>query len=99
MIVDKKGFILTNNHVIEQATKIQVQLNAEPTLYTAHLVGADKETDLAVVKIDANRDLPVVKLGNSSGVHWGDWVLPIGSPFGRQAPVSPVSTTVTDRAN
>src|SRR5260370_20551059 len=66
IIVDKKGFILTNNHVIEQATKIQVQLNAEQTLYTADPVGADKETDLAVVKIDASRDLPVVNVSNST---------------------------------
>jgi len=99
IIVDKKGFILTNNHVIEQATKIQVQLNAEPTLYTAHLVGADKETDLAVVKIDANRDLPVVKLGNSSGVHVGDWVLAIGSPFGLQATVTAGIISAKDRGN
>jgi serine protease Do len=99
IIVDKKGFILTNNHVIEQATKIQVQLNAEPTLYTAQLVGADKETDLAVVKIDANRDLPVVKLGNSSGAHVGDWVLAIGSPFGLQATVTAGIISAKDRGN
>src|SRR5260370_14193715 len=99
IIFDKKGFILTSNHVIEQATKIQVQLNAEPTLYTAHLVGADKETDLAVVKIDANRDLPVVKLGNSSGVHVGDWVLAIGSPFGLQATVTAGIISAKDRGN
>src|SRR5579862_6140214 len=51
MLVDKKGFILTNRHVIEQATKIQVQLASDPTLYTAKLVGEDLETDLAVIKI------------------------------------------------
>ena len=99
MIVDKKGFILTNNHVIEQATKIQVQLNTEPTLYTAKVIGVDKETDLAVVKIDANRDLPVVKLGNSSGVHVGDWVLAIGSPFGLQATVTAGIISAKDRGN
>src|ERR1700758_706315 len=99
IIVDKKGFILTNNHVIEQATKIQVQLNAEPTLYTAHVIGADKETDLAVVKIEANRELPVVRLGNSSGVHVGDWVLAIGSPFGLQATVTAGIISAQDRGN
>jgi len=99
IIVDKKGFILTNNHVIEQATKIQVQLNAEPTLYTAHVIGADKETDLAVVKIEANRDLPVVRLGNSTGVHVGDWVLAIGSPFGLQATVTAGIISAKDRGN
>ena len=99
MIVDKKGFILTNNHVIEQATKIRVQLNGEPTLYTARLVGADKETDLAVIKIEANRDLPVVKLGNSSGAHVGDWVLSIGSPFGLQATVTAGIISAKNRGN
>jgi serine protease Do len=99
IIVDKKGFILTNNHVIEQATKIQVQLNTEPTLYTAKVVGTDKETDLAVVKIETNRDLPVVKLGNSSGVHVGDWVLAIGSPFGLQATVTAGIISAKDRGN
>lgn len=99
MIVDKQGFILTNNHVIEQATKIQVQLNGDPTLYTARVIGADKETDLAVVKIDAGRELPVMKLGNSSGVHVGDWVLAIGSPFGLQATVTAGIISAKDRGN
>lgn len=99
IIVDKKGFILTNNHVIEQATKIQVQLNNEPTLYTAKVIGVDKETDLAVVKIEANRELPVVKLGNSSGAHVGDWVLAIGSPFGLQATVTAGIISAKDRGN
>jgi serine protease Do len=99
IIVDKKGFILTNNHVIEQATKIQVQLNTEPTLYTAKVIGTDKETDLAVVKIEANRDLPVVRLGNSGGVHVGDWVLAIGSPFGLQATVTAGIISARDRGN
>jgi serine protease Do len=99
IIVDKKGFILTNNHVIEQATKIQVQLNTEPTLYTAKVIGVDKETDLAVVKIEANRELPVVRLGNSSGVHVGDWVLAIGSPFGLQSTVTAGIISAKDRGN
>jgi serine protease Do len=99
IIVDKKGFILTNNHVIEQATKIQVQLNTEPTLYTAKVIGVDKETDLAVIKIEANRDLPLVRLGNSSGAHVGDWVLAIGSPFGLQATVTAGIISAKDRGN
>ena len=88
VIVDKRGYILTNNHVIEQATKIQVQLNGDTTRYTAKVVGTDEDTDLAVVKIDANKELPVTKLGNSDGVQVGDWVLAIGSPFGLQATVT-----------
>ena len=97
MIVDKKGFILTNHHVIEQATKIQVQLDGEPTLYTARLVGSDAETDLAVIKVDLNRDLPTVTLGNSDGVQVGDWVLAIGSPFGLQSTVTAGIISATDR--
>ena len=83
MIVDKRGYILTNNHVVEQATKIQVQLNGgDTTKYTAKVVGVDEDTDLAVIKIDAGKELPFAKLGNSDGVQVGDWVLAIGSPFG-----------------
>jgi serine protease Do len=88
VIVDKHGYILTNNHVVEQATKIQVQLNEDPVKYTAKLIGVDEETDLAVIKIDANKDLPIAKLGNSDGTQVGDWVLAIGSPFGLQATVT-----------
>ena len=99
MIVDKKGFILTNNHVVEQATKIQVQLNGDPTLYTAKLIGVDQETDLAVIKIDVGRELPIVKLGNSDGVQVGDWVLAIGSPFGLQATVTAGIISAKDRGN
>src|ERR1700719_392892 len=88
VIVDKRGYILTNNHVIENATKIQVQLNNDTARYTAKLIGADDDTDLAVIKIEVNKELPVAKLGNSEGVQVGDWVLAIGSPFGLQATVT-----------
>jgi serine protease Do len=98
VIVDKRGYILTNNHVIEQATKIQVQLNGETTKYTAKLVGADEDTDLAVIKIDANKELPTAKLGNSDGVQVGDWVLAIGSPFGLQATVTAGIISAKDRS-
>ncbi len=97
VIVDKKGFVLTNNHVVEQATKIQVQLNGDPTKYTAKVVGVDEETDLAVIKIDAGKDLPTAKLGNSDGVQVGDWVLAIGSPFGLQATVTAGIISAKDR--
>src|SRR5213595_1633361 len=88
VIVDKRGYILTNNHVVEQATKIQVQLNGDTTRYTAKVVGVDEDTDLAVIKVEAGKDLPTAKLGNSEGVQVGDWVLAIGSPFGLQATVT-----------
>ena len=98
VIVDKRGYILTNNHVIEQATKIQVQLNGETMKYTAKLVGADEDTDLAVIKIDANKELSTAKLGNSDGVQVGDWVLAIGSPFGLQATVTAGIISAKDRS-
>ena len=88
VILDKAGYILTNNHVIDQATKIQVQLNGDPTKYTAKVIGTDEDTDLAVIKIDAGKELPAAKLGNSEGVQVGDWVLAIGSPFGLQETVT-----------
>jgi len=97
VIVDKHGYILTNNHVVEQATKIQVQLNNDTTKYTAKVVGVDEDTDLAVIKIDANKELPVAKLGNSDGVQVGDWVLAIGSPFGLQATVTAGIISAKDR--
>src|SRR5215469_13436959 len=98
VIVDRKGFILTNNHVVEQATKIQVQLNGSPTRYSAKVIGTDEETDLAVIKIDAgNKELPVAKLGNSDGVQVGDWVLAIGSPFGLNATVTAGIVSAKDR--
>jgi len=98
VIVDKKGFILTNNHVVDQATKVQVQLNGETAKYTAKVIGVDEETDLAVIKIDPGaKELPVAKLGNSDGVQVGDWVLAIGSPFGLNATVTAGIVSAKDR--
>jgi serine protease Do len=80
-IVDPKGYILTNNHVVADSTRISVKLqNGEE--YIGTVIGTDEETDLAVVKVNAPRDLPSVKLGDSTAVLVGDWVLAIGSPFG-----------------
>src|ERR1700726_699675 len=98
VIVDKRGYILTNNHVVEQPTKIQVQLDGNPQKYTAKVVGVDEDTDLAVIKIEANKELPVAKLGNSDGVQVGDWVLAIGSPFGLQATVTAGIISAKDRS-
>ncbi len=98
VIVDKRGYILTNNHVVEQATKIQVQLDGNnQTKYTAKVIGVDEDTDLAVIKIEANKELPTAKLGNSDGVQVGDWVLAIGSPFGLQATVTAGIISAKDR--
>lgn len=80
-IVDAKGYILTNQHVVQGATRITVGLQSGEEL-RGRVVGVDEETDVAVVKVDTPRDLPTVKLGDSSHVEVGDWVLAIGSPFG-----------------
>lgn len=88
MIVDPDGYILTNYHVIQGADKILVRLAGDNKNYRARVVGYDQETDLAVIKIDADRKLPVVKMGNSDAAQVGDWVLAIGSPFGLEATVT-----------
>jgi serine protease Do len=80
-IIDPKGYILTNNHVIEGASRITIGL-ATGERFRAKIIGVDLETDLAVVKIDAGHDLPMMKLGDSNMGQVGDWVLAIGSPFG-----------------
>ena len=85
-VVDSRGYIITNNHVVDKADKIYVKLSTDPESETehgrpAHVIGVDPETDIAVIKIDAPEPLPTVKLGNSDGVQVGDWVLAIGSPF------------------
>jgi serine protease Do len=84
VIVDPKGYIVTNNHVVDKADKIRVNLMGDPetVTYTATVVGTDAETDLAVIKIDAKKPLPAARLGNSESMNVGDWVLAIGSPFG-----------------
>jgi serine protease Do len=97
VIVDKRGYILTNNHVVEQATKIQVQLDGDPSKYTAKVIGVDEDTDLAVIKIESTKELPIAKLGNSDGVQVGDWVLAIGSPFGLNATVTAGIISAKDR--
>src|SRR5258708_24097520 len=99
VIIDKRGYILTINHVVDQATKIQVQLSGDTTKYTAKVVGVDDATDLAVIKIDAAKELPSAKLGNSDGVQVGDWVLAIGSPFGLNATVTAGIISAKDRGN
>jgi serine protease Do len=99
VIVNKNGFILTNDHVIDQASKIQVAIDGDPTHYNAHVIGTDKDTDLAVIKIDVTRDLPVAKLGNSDGVQVGDWVLAFGSPFGLNSTVTAGIISAKDRSN
>jgi serine protease Do len=97
VIVDKSGYILTNFHVVEQATKIQVKLHNDATRYNARVIGKDSETDLAVIKIDVDRALPVARLGNSDAVRVGEWVLAFGSPFGLEATVTAGIVSAKDR--
>lgn len=83
-IVDPRGYIITNNHVIDHADKIWVKLTTDAIGDQGHpatVVGVDKDTDIAVLKINANQPLPTIKLGNSDGAQVGDWVLAVGSPF------------------
>src|SRR5580700_7426665 len=90
VIVDAKGYIVTNRHVVEKADRIRVKLMDDPpgTFHDAKVIGSDQETDLAVIKIESEKPLPVAKLGNSDSMEVGDWVLAIGSPFGLQATVT-----------
>ena len=88
VIVDPNGYILTNNHVVEKADRIQVTLAGTTNKFNAKLIGADLDTDLAVIKIDAGKPLVAAKIGNSDSVQVGDWAIAIGSPFGLQATVT-----------
>jgi serine protease Do len=79
-IISDDGYVITNNHVVNNAEEIIVRLN-DRREFTAELIGTDKRSDIAVLKIEAT-DLPALKLGNSSNLNVGEWVLAIGSPFG-----------------
>src|SRR4051812_17096070 len=90
VIVDSKGYIITNQHVVEKADRIRVKLDGDPpgVQHDAKVVGTDSETDLAVIKIDVSRPLAAAKLGNSDSMSVGDWVLAIGSPFALEESVT-----------
>ncbi|MBW2157300.1 MAG: DegQ family serine endoprotease [Deltaproteobacteria bacterium] len=86
-IIDKDGYIVTNNHVIDNADKIVVILNDEKE-FDATIVGRDKNTDLALIKIEAKNDLPVLNFGDSDTLKVGQWVVAIGNPFGLEQTVT-----------
>ena len=89
VVVDPHGYILTNFHVVEDATRIQVKFTGDTTEYNAKLLGTDPETDLAVIKLENyNKPLVPARIGNSDGVQVGDWAVAIGSPFGLEATVT-----------
>ncbi|MCB1754737.1 MAG: DegQ family serine endoprotease [Gammaproteobacteria bacterium] len=98
-IISEDGYIVTNAHVVGNATEIRVSMQ-DRTSYKAELVGADKRSDVALLKIDAE-DLPVAELGDSDQIKVGQWVLAIGSPFGfeytaTQGIVSAVARSLPD---
>ncbi|HWU00211.1 MAG TPA: DegQ family serine endoprotease [Terriglobales bacterium] len=80
-IIDPAGYIVTNNHVVENADEIMVVMHDDTEL-KAKLIGRDPKTDLALLKVDAGKPLPFVKWGDSGAMRIGDWVLAIGNPFG-----------------
>lgn len=80
-IIDKEGYILTNNHVVEKTDEIKVKLHDE-TEYDAQIVGRDPKTDLALIRIRADRPLKPLRFGDSDSLRVGDWVVAIGNPFG-----------------
>ncbi len=86
-VIDKAGFIVTNNHVVDGADQIKV-IFANEKKYDAEVIGRDPNTDLALIKIKSTSQLPVVTLGNSDTLKVGEWVVAIGSPFGLERTVT-----------
>lgn len=80
VIISPDGYIVTNNHVIDNASALQVALN-DNRIYEAELIGTDPKTDIALIKINAEEDLPFVPFGDSNNVKIGEWVLAVGNPF------------------
>jgi serine protease Do len=96
-VVDKNGYIITNNHVVDGVDRITVKLHEDSTEYRARLIGVDGETDIAVLKIEPKRPLMAVTIGNSDGVQVGDWAVAIGSPFGLEETVTAGIVSATGR--
>ncbi len=97
VIIDKRGYILTNEHVILKAAKIKVTL-ADGREFEGKLIGSDPKSDVAVVKIEAKDDLPVVTMGNSSDLMIGETVIAIGNPFGLSHTVTTGVISAIDRS-
>jgi serine protease Do len=98
VIVDSRGYILTNNHVIEQADEIEVRLS-DKRKFSATVVGKDSKTDLAVIRIDAAGALPVARLGDSDKIRTGEWAIAIGNPFGLDQTVTVGVISAVGRAD
>lgn len=87
VIISPTGYIVTNNHVIENANEISITLNNNKS-YMAELVGTDKTTDIALIKIEADEDLPFLAFGDSDNAKIGEWVLAVGNPFNLNSTVT-----------
>lgn len=97
VIVDRKGYILTNNHVIANADEIKITLS-DKREFKGKVIGTDPKTDLAIVKIDGS-NLPVVRLGDSDNIKVGEWAIAIGNPFGLNQTVTLGIISAKGRAN
>jgi serine protease Do len=95
-IIDAAGFVVTNNHVIDDAHDIKVTMT-DGAEYSAHIVGRDLKTDLALLKIDAGKPLPYVAFGDSSKERAGDWVVAVGNPYGLGGTVTAGIVSAHDR--
>jgi serine protease Do len=87
VIIDKKGIIITNQHVVSDAKEVEVRLS-DKRKFTGKVIGRDNDTDVAVVKIDAPVDLPTLPIGDSSKVKVGQWAIAVGNPFGLEGTVT-----------
>ncbi|HEY1217438.1 MAG TPA: trypsin-like peptidase domain-containing protein, partial [Bryobacteraceae bacterium] len=97
VVVDRAGYILTNNHVVDKADRIQVKFHGDVAEYDAKVVGVDAPTDLAVIRVTGKSGLEPAKIGNSDAVQVGDWAVAIGSPFSFQETVTAGIISAKDR--
>ncbi|MRR37717.1 Do family serine endopeptidase, partial [bacterium] len=97
-IINKSGYIVTNDHVVRDAESIQVKLSNED-VYDGRIVGRDPKTDIAVIKIDAREELPVAVLADSDKLQVGQWAIAIGNPFGLDRTVTVGVVSATGRSN
>ncbi len=93
-IISADGYILTNNHVIEGASKVEVHFGADENgnggrILPATIVGRDPSTDIALLKIETNQELPYIRLGDSERIRKGDWAVAIGNPFAFENTLNP----------
>lgn len=98
VIVDKRGYILTNNHVVGEAAEVEVRLS-DKSRFIGKVVGKDPDTDLAVVKVDTDHELPFVPIGDSSKLKVGQWAIAVGNPFGLDRTVTVGVVSAMGREN